>query len=402
MEKRLFRTLKIVAIICAIILLIECIYIMFFIDKKSIYFDGINSVVSNDKFLVSVGSNNNNVNYYEKAKVTRYNSKKEKSFEKIYNKGFNGVYFDVLIDESENIIAVGSYEKDEKEFKNRNRTALIVKYDKAGNIIYENDFQLLGNSKFTSVYEVEDGYIVAGQTIYDNMTVGLSEDGGGIIVKYNKNLDIVWIENYGDNKAGVFNDILVHNDYIYAVGLSSPTVGVVAKYNLEGELQKSYEYKDSDGLGFSGLAYKNSQLFVCGGKINRDNNDSNGVIALFSKNLELKEEVEFDGNGYDRFNQLIIDEDDNIVVVGTIATIDKNEEEKNANAFNHDGVIAKYDDDLDKIKELTYGDERDDYFTSIIDYDGNYLVSGYSSYEDGSYLSKFIKYSYALKVLGVE
>ena len=64
--------------------------------------------------------------------------------------GFNGVYFDVLIDESENIIAVGSYEKDEEEFKNRNRTALIVKYDKAGNIIYENDFQLLGNSKFAS------------------------------------------------------------------------------------------------------------------------------------------------------------------------------------------------------------------------------------------------------------
>ena len=402
MEKKLFRILKIVAVICAIILLIEGFYIMFFLERKSIYFDGINSVVSNDKYLVAVGSNNNNVNYYEKAKVTRYNSKKEKSFEKIYNKGFNGVYFDVLIDSNANIVAVGSYEKDEDELKNKNRTALIVKYDKDGNIIYENDFQLLGNSKFTSVYEVDDGYIVVGQSIYDNMTVGLSEDGGGIIIKYNKNLDIVWIQNYGENKSGIFNDVLVHGDHIYAVGLSSPTVGVVVKYSIDGEFEEVYNYKESDGLGFSGVAYENGELFVCGGKIDRDNNDSNGVIVSFSKNLELKDEVEFDGKGYDRFNQLIIDDDNNIVVVGTIAIIDKNKDEKNANAFNHDGVIAKYDNNLEKIRELTYGDERDDYFTSIIDYNGNYLISGYSSYEDGSYLSKFIRYSYAFKVLGVE
>ena len=402
MEKKVYKILKLVAVICAIVLLVEVIYIMFFLEKKSIYFDGINSVVSYDKYLVSVGSNNNNVNYYEKAKVTRYNPKKEKVFEKIYNKGFNGVYFDVLVDKNENIIAVGSFEKDEDEFNNKNRTALIVKYDKDGNIIYENDFQLLGNSKFTSVVEVEDGYIVAGQTIYDNMTVGLSEDGGGIIVKYNKNLDIVWVKNYGDNKSSVFNDVLVHKDYIYAVGLSNPTVGVVAKYSIDGEFINSYEYKDSDGLGFSGISYYNSHVFVCGGKINRENNDSNSVIISFTKDLELDKEVEFNGDGYDRFNQLIIDDDNNIVVVGTIALIDKNIDKNSANAFNHDGVIAKYDSNLEKIKELTYGDERDDYFTSIIDYDGNYLISGYSSYEDGSYLSKFIKYSYAFKVLGVE
>ena len=51
---------------------------------------------------------------------------------------------------------------------------------------------------------------------------------------------------------------------------------------------------------------------------------------------------------------------------------------------------------------MTYGDERDDYFTDVQYVDGSYLVVGYSSYEDGSYLSKFIRYSNALKVLGVE
>ena len=51
---------------------------------------------------------------------------------------------------------------------------------------------------------------------------------------------------------------------------------------------------------------------------------------------------------------------------------------------------------------ITHPIALDDYFTDINCVDGKYLVSGYSSYDDGSYLSKFITYSDALKVLGVE
>ena len=63
---------------------------------------------------------------------------------------------------------------------------------------------------------------------------------------------------------------------------------------------------------------------------------------------------------------------------------------------------GKYNKELDESTVINYGDERDDYFTDVKVVDGKYLVSGYSSYEDGSYLSKFITYSDALKVLGVE
>ena len=64
--------------------------------------------------------------------------------------------------------------------------------------------------------------------------------------------------------------------------------------------------------------------------------------------------------------------------------------------------VSKYKDNLEKVGAVTYGDENDDFFTDIILDDNNYLVVGYSSYEDGSYLSKFITYSDALKALGVE
>ena len=68
----------------------------------------------------------------------------------------------------------------------------------------------------------------------------------------------------------------------------------------------------------------------------------------------------------------------------------------------YNGLIGKYKSDLSNIKLETYGAQRDDHFTDIKVVDNNYCVVGYSSYEDGSYLSKFIVYSDALKVLEVQ
>ena len=70
--------------------------------------------------------------------------------------------------------------------------------------------------------------------------------------------------------------------------------------------------------------------------------------------------------------------------------------------YNYDGIIAKYGTDLNKIDLVSYGDEKNDFFTDVKLIGDNYLVVGYSSYEDESYMSKFISYSSALKVLGVD
>ena len=404
MEKKIVKIMKITAVVCVVILLIEFIYIGFFMKEKSVYFDGINAVVEVDEGLLTVGSNNNNEQYFEKAKITRYNEKKEKIFEKIYNKGYNGVFLNVIEDSYGNYVAVGSYEATKEELENSIRTALIVKYDKDGNILYEADFQLLGNSKYTSIVEVEDGYIVAGQSIYENMVVGVSEDGGAFLVKYNKELEVEWMKSYGNSKTAVFNDIILHKNYIYAVGMDDLGIGVIAKYDLKGELKKSVKFEDIDNLGFSGIVYSNNNLFVCSGIIDDDSDDMNadGVILQYSLDLELEKKEIYEADSSVRFNQLVVDEIDNVIAIGTSAIIDDMDSDDEVNVFNHDGVIAKYDKNLEKVMVVSYGDDRDDYLTDIIVYDDSYLITGYSSYEDGSYLSKFITYSYALKTLGVE
>lgn len=402
MEKKLFKLLKLVAIVCVVILVIELIYIIYLLQGKSIYFDGINSVINVDKGYVAVGSNNNNEKYYEKAKITKYNDKKEKVFEKLYNKGYNGVFFDVILDQEENLIAVGSFESSEEDHLEGRRIGLIVKYDKDGNLLYENTFKVLDNTKFTSVEVMDDSYIVTGQSIYSDMKVGFSSDGGAFVMKYDKELKLIWKSNYGDSKSSSYNDVAIYKDDIYVVGVTSNNVGIISKYNDKGKLLDTSKYKYTDDLGFTGIVCYDKHFYVTGGKKNVETTDVDAVIIKYERDLDVDEEVTYEDKGFERFNQVIVDKNNNIVVVGTTAEVNKVDSSESVNVFIHDGLIGKYDKDLEIVSVVRYGDDRDDYFTDVIVSDGNYLVSGYSSYEDGSYLNKFITYSDALKTLGVE
>lgn len=399
MKMNTVKLLKYIAVVCVAVLFLETIYIIYLARDKSIYFDGINSIINVGNKIVAVGSNNNNDKFFEKAKITKYNENKEKVFEKIYNKGFNGVFFDVIEDSDGNLIAVGSFESSEEDHLEGNRVGLIVKYDKDGNLLYENTYKVLDNSKFTSIDLLEDGYVVCGQSVYDDMVVGLSKDGGSIIVRYDKELNVQWSNNYGDNKSSSYNDILVYDNYIYTVGVTDSVVGIVSKYDFDGNVINTVKYDNTDNLGFTGIVLFDNHLLVSGAKL--DNNSSDGLLLKYNTDLVITKDIVYVGNSNERFNQIIIDKHDNVVVVGTSAKLDNSNSDR-VNVYIHNGLIGKYDKNLEKVSVIEYGDDRDDYFTDVIISKGNYLVSGYSSYEDGSYLSKFITYSDALKTLEVE
>ena len=405
MGKKLFKWLKFISIICVIILILEIGYIMYsvlFVKGKSVYFDGINSLYYEKNSYITVGSNNNNDQKFEKAKISKYNERKEKEFEKLYNKGYNGAFFDVVEDEG-NYVVVGSYEKDENEHNDNLRSALVVKYDSFGNILFENDFQVLGSSKFTSIISVEDGYLVTGQSVYKNMTLGFSDKGGAFLIKYTKDLKVEWKVNYGSSKSAIYNGVLVYDDVIYVVGKDLDRVGIISMYDENGKHKKTTKYKYTDSLGFTDIERIDNRLFVVGAKVNgNDTSNTDALIVKYNLNCDYREEVVYTKDGLERFNRLDVDEDDNLIVIGTTSVSSKKTSREGVSVFSYDGLIGKYSRDFDTSSIITYGDERDDYFTDIKCVDGKYLVTGYSSYDDGSYLSKFITYSDALKVLGVE
>lgn len=399
MHRRTIKRLKLVAIICFIALIAEIGYIGYkVINKKdtAIYFDGINAIVYLDKYYATVGSNNDNDNHYEKAKITKYNLKKEKTFEKLYNIGYNSSFFGVTID-GEDLVAVGSYEKTNNEHEESIRHALIVKYDKDGNIVFEKDFGVLDNSKFTGITKVGEDYYVVGQSIYKNTRVG-TDEGGAILAKYDKDGELLWYKTYGSSKSSIFNDLLVVDNYIYTVGTDDNQLGIIVKYDLEGNLETYNDYKTTDSLGFSGITHIGNSIYISGA-LKRDNFDTDAMVVRYNLDCVYLDQVIYTGQGKERFNKIIVDDHNHLVAIGTMAIPKK---EDGISEYNYDGIIAKYDEDLKVIDSISYGDERDDYFTDIKYIDGKYLVVGYSSYEDGSYMSKFINYSRAFKVLGVE
>ena len=395
MNSNLLKRIKLITGIFMLLLVMEVFYVIYslFINNTvNLYFDSINAVDSNSSYYVTVGSNNNNDNYYEKAKITKYNKKREKIDEKLFNVGYNSVFFGVTIDD-DSIVAVGSYEKNEDDHDNSIRRGIIVKYSDNGEEDFSKELSLLDNSKYTNIFSVNDGYIVTGQSVYKSTKIG-NKSGGAILSKYDKNGKLIWNKTYGDNKEAIYNDLVVYNNYIYAVGVDKNNIGIVCKYDINGNLIKEVKYANMDSTGFRDIIVLNDYLYVVGSK------DTNALIVKYDLNCNYNDEVVYENDSNTRYNRIISDKDNNIIVIGTIMKNKKNNN-KTIDSFNYDGVIGKYSDSLEEISIVTYGDENDDYFTDIKYIDNYYLVVGFSSYEDGSYMSKFIRYSDALKVLEV-
>lgn len=401
MNKKLVKNLKIFSVILILILVSEFLFIgyhLLYNKEKNVYFDGINAVVSSDDYYATVGSNNDNDNHFEKAKISFYNMKKEKTFEKIYNVGFNSTFFGVILDGSD-VIAVGSYEKTQDDRDNSIRKALIVKYDKSGNVIFEKDFEVLDNSKFTSITKYGDYYYVTGQSVYKSTSIG-NKEGGAILCKYDKDGNLVWSKTYGNSKSAVYNDLLIYNDNIYVVGDDENYLGILCKYDLDGNFMAYNDYKFTDNTGFSGIVNIGDKIYVSGANM-QENDLTNAMIVMYDTNCNYLKQVTYDAKGTERFNKLVLDDNDNIVAIGTLYTARKNNH-NTVDEYDYDGIIAKYNSNLEKLDDVRYGDERDDFFTDVIFIHNKYIIVGYSSYEDGSYMSKFISYSKALKVLEVE
>ena len=393
MSKKTLKNLKIISIICVIVLLVEIIYVgykVLYQSKESVYFEGVNEMIIGNDYLVTVGSNNNNDNHYEKAKISKYNKNKEKQFERLFSVGYNSSYFGIIEDDN-NFLVV--------DHDDSIRRGLFTKYDITGNVLFRKEYKLLDNTKFTSITKINDGYLVTGQSIYKNTHIG-DDKGGAILIRYDKDGNIIWSRSFGSSKSAIFNKAIIVNNYIYVVGVNDDDVAIICKYDFDGNIIKSVEYKYTDSLGFRDLIYYDKFIYVVGAS-RKTRSDTDATIVKYDLECNYNEQTVYDGTGLDRFNRIIKDNQNKLVVIGTIAKSRK-VKQKSVDEYNYDGIIAKYNNNLKKISVITYGDDKDDYFTDVKLFNDNYLVCGYSSYEDSSYMSKFISYSSALKVLGVE
>lgn len=209
------------------------------------------------------------------------------------------------------------------QVKEKTKDGLIVIYDKDGKQINSKTLQIAGDTKFTKVVVMDDGYLVIGQSILENMTIGNDPDGGAIMVKYDFDLKEKWRTNYGGSKSGIFNDVVVDDDAIYLVGKDATRYGFFAKFSKTGEKEfiKTYEY--TDVVGFSSMAKIDDDFVVVGGKttnIEADDKDkkTEAVLLRYDKDGNIKYEKRYRVNSSARFNKVVVD-GDNIVAIGHTA-----------------------------------------------------------------------------------
>ncbi len=408
---RIAKWLKIVIILCIIIIFFELAFIAitYYNNEQSVvYTDTLNSFKeSKDGYLVVGNSDfrrsdfNDYQEKYTKAKFAKYDSDFKVEFESAYTKGFAS-YFSDVVEYDDGYIAVGGAQYDKQQIEDNATDGLIVLYDKEGKQVDTKTVQIAGDTTFNKVLLVDDGFIVIGQSILQNMVIGYNPEGGALMIKYDFDLNEVWRANYGGSKSGNFNDAVIVDDNIYLVGKDATRYGFIAKYTLDGKRVFAKSYENTDTIGFSSIVMDGDYFFVAGSKtINPDAEDKDKVtealIVKYDKDGNVVDDVTFGKNDNARFNKIVKD-GKNLVVVGHTY---KKDEEKSTDTYNYldyRGIIVKYNSNLKEAANNNENGEGIDYFSDVIVTDDGYLVGGASSSKElGSnnkdYRTYFLKYN---------
>ena len=106
------RFIRIAILVFLFIILLVGIYLCFFSSEdESSYLDTIDAIFAHEDTIFAVGRNNDNDKELTKAKFAIYNKKQEKIYEKIYNKGYTSRFYDLLVDNDEDVVIVGSMKR---------------------------------------------------------------------------------------------------------------------------------------------------------------------------------------------------------------------------------------------------------------------------------------------------
>ena len=375
------RYIKIILFfIVFIVIIVGCSFLVFYQKKEIRYLDTIDATTVVDDVIYAVGRNNDNDKELTKAKFSIYNSKQEKIYEKLYNTGYTSRFYDLLVDD-EDVVIVGEYEKTKKDYKNNNSIAVILKYDEEGQLLFEKE---VSDTNFYDVLACDDGYLAIGTSHDKNKTKG-------VLVKFHTDGTLDWKKEYGTENtefiAGVF-----YQGVIYVAGIENKS-GILISFSKDGQVINSI-HEATDSFGFSSITMVDNALVLSGGKkVTED--FSQPLLVKYDLDLSYIDSAIYDSKYSGRFLKVITDDNDDLIVLASTTAGKKNKDV-------HHAYIGKYRQDLTEASVVPYYNEEDDYFTDVALMNGTYLVSGYSFYPEQGYLSKFLSYSEALKVLEVK
>lgn len=251
-------------------------------------------------------------------------------------------------------------------------TAILIKYDKDGNVIFEKNWE---HEQFFSMKKIdEEKYIVLGtQKIYvfdkegntiseilindvTPMNMVLSNNNeivivgykkaenlinDAVIVKYDLEGNLLWQKSWGGTKDDHFESLIsTENGYIVIGTFYSTDIeglvnkgdvdSIIIKYDLEGNVvwQKTYGQEEYDT--FEKIIIDNNNNYIVLG-----NNSGNGVILVYDKNGNVLVEILKKFSSGLESLPIVITSNNEIIEVGTTNSVSKIEKYTINYTFNN-------------------------------------------------------------------
>lgn len=294
------------------------------------------------------------------------------------------------LDSDSCIISVGNI----KNSDNNSLDAVIVKSSDNGEVIWKKSF---GGSAYDTFYDVtvldDNFYIAVG---YSNSTdidgLPISGENDGIIVKFDKEGNIIWKKTFGGSDYDYIMSVdNIDNNIIFVGEFRSVDIdgltnngdsdAFMVKMDQNGNIiwQKSWGGSDSDYF-MSVKVSISGDVFAGGGFSSDDleeithNGTGDSIIIKYNDNGEIIWQKSFGGNSSDSLFALDVNDNGDVYATGYSystklrGTVNRND------CY---GFVLKYDKDGNFIYERTLGAGYGTTFRDIsIDYDGNVIVVG--------------------------
>ena len=399
-NKKKNNLLKKIFIICAVVISIEIIAMLIMKitrERDIVHLDAINDIIQTDDGYVAVGVSD----FYNSKKIdtkiyeytdTKTNGKSniianqsriaryDKDFKLIWENTFENMYdstFYSVLKVNDGYIAVGSLVSRYEQIDLDVRDALIVKYDLEGKKVWHQTYHVLSDTEFFKVIDDgDDNVVVIGQSIYENMEVGSHITGGGIILRYDKDGNMLAHNNYGGNKSGSFNDIIKVDDGYIICGKDAANYGIIVKFKkdfdrdpkdlnlITKKLMWQRSYANTDNIGFTGMVLKDGTIYTVGAINTSNEKDENGKeifkydagVVLYNTKGKYLGKYSILDETHHRFNSVILD-NDSLLLTGLLDVDNKKKEKQ-------DSFMMTYD-----LKENKFSDKK------VLESESDYIVN---------------------------